>query len=157
MDAPESHSARPYDVERYLEGVKRFFDEEIPFNRFLGMSAQRIDRDGAELLLPFKPELLGNAMKGALHGGALSALADAAGGAAVFAAADFGDVVSTIDLRIDYLRPALPRDTLAEAHVVRIGGRVGVARVRLLQQDEDGDQVLVAEATGVYNVRRQAY
>ena len=157
MDPTESGTVRVYDVERYLEGVKRFFEEEIPFNKYLGMRALRIDREGAELLLPFKPELLGNAVKGALHGGCLSALADAAGGAAVFAAADFGDVVSTIDLRIDYLQPGTARDTIAEAHVVRMGGRVGVARVQIVQTDDGGERVLVAEATGVYNVRRQVY
>ncbi len=163
MEPTESGTVRVYDVERYLEGVRRFMEEGIPFNKLLGMRAGRVERNYVELILPFKRELLGNAVKGALHGGALSTLADAAGGAAVFASADFGDLISTIDLRIDYLRPGKPLDVLAEARVVRMGGRVGVARIRMFQPSEGGaddpwaDRVLVAEATGVYNVRRQVY
>ncbi len=147
---------RGYDVERYLAGVKRFMEVEIPFNKFLGVCAGRIERDFVQLILPFRPEFLGNYHKGALHGGVLSTLADTAGGAAVFAAADLGDVVSTIDLRIDYLRPAGALDTIAEARVVRMGGRVGVARIQIWQGEAEGRQ-LVAESTGVYNVRRQMY
>jgi uncharacterized protein (TIGR00369 family) len=147
---------RVYDLKRYLDGVKRFMDDEIPFNKFLGIRAGRIERDFVELILPFRPEFLGNSHKGALHGGVLSTLADTAGGAAVFAAADLGDVVSTIDLRIDYLRPATALEIIAEARVVRMGGRVGVARIQILQ-GEGESRSLVAEATGVYNVRRQVY
>jgi len=165
VDPTESGTVRVYDVDRYLEGVRRFMEEGIPFNKLLGVKAGRVERDYVELLLPFKRDLLGNAVKGALHGGALSTLADAAGGAAVFAAADFGDLISTIDLRIDYLRPGRPLDVLAEARVVRMGGRVGVARIQMFQpgaepaegEDPWGERVLVAEATGVYNVRRQVY
>lgn len=153
MDFPD----RDYDVERYLRGVRRFFEEGIPFNRLMGIRAVRIDRDGAALIMPFKEELLGNAAAGALHGGTLSALADTAGGAAVFAAADYGDVVSTIDLRIDYLQPGRRRDTFAEAEVLRMGGRVGVARIRITQKTDDGEETLIADATGVYNVRRKAF
>ena len=158
MDPTESGTVRVYDVTRYLEGVRRFMDEEIPFNKVLGIRAGRVERDFVELILPFKRELLGNAHKGALHGGVLSSLADAAGGAAVFAAADLGDVISTIDLRIDYLQPAWGLTTVAEARVVRMGGRVGVARIQLFQIPADaGDRVQVAESTAVYNVRRQVY
>jgi uncharacterized protein (TIGR00369 family) len=165
MDPTEAGTVRVYDVERYLQGVRRFMEDLIPFNKLLGIQAGRVERNYVELYLPFKEELLGNAVKGVLHGGALSTLADAAGGAAVFASADFGDIISTIDLRIDYLRPAGPFDTLAEARVVRMGGRVGVARVQMYQpehkdaaaDDKWAAKTLVAEATAVYNVRRQVY
>ena len=160
MDPEESGTVRVYDVPRYLEGVRRFMEEGIPFNKLLGIQAGRVERNFVELILPYRHELLGNYHKGALHGGVLSALADTAGGAAVFASADFGDIVSTIDLRIDYLRPARALDTRAEARVVRMGGRVGVARIQIFQPDakgEDGGRTLVAESTAVYNVRRQVY
>ena len=63
-------------------------------------------------------------------------------------------VVRTIDLRVDYLQPARKRDTYAVAEVLRMGGRVGVARISLTQPGPDGERIRVADATGVYNVRR---
>jgi len=155
------------DNSALFEGIRRFFEQEIPFNRHLGIVMTRLENGVAHLGLPFKPELVGNPAVPALHGGSLSALADAAGGAAVFSGLTIGDIVSTIDLRIDYLRPAAPIDTVAEARVVRLGGRVGVARIQVWQRaatenrsDEasdgvQGERVLVAEATGVYSVRRR--
>jgi uncharacterized protein (TIGR00369 family) len=77
----------------------------------------------------------------------------------VFTAAQPGDTCSTIDLRVDYLRRGLPLDLIAEATVVRLGNRVGVARIQVWQDPEGeagGSRRLVAEATGVYNLRRRS-
>jgi uncharacterized protein (TIGR00369 family) len=103
------------------------------------------------LRVPFRPELVGDPDRPALHGGVLSALADAAGGLAVFSA--LGDPTrgrtSTVDLRIDYLRPALLEDLVCEAGVIRMGNRVAATRMVIRQ----GDHV-PAEARAVYNVVR---
>lgn len=159
--------AAALDDEQTFAAVRHFFEEGIPFNQVLGLTIRYIRKGDAGLNMPFKPELIGNPMVPALHGGTLSAMADAAGGAAVFSALPLGDSVSTIDLRIDYLRPAAPVDSFAEARIVRIGGRVGVARIQVWQAPvaenasreavtgEEPERVLVAEATGVYSIKRQ--
>lgn len=143
-----------------MDHLLRFFEEGIPFNRFLGLKVEQIEglRQEADhvqfgscrLKVPFSPHLVGDPYRPALHGGVLSALADTAGGLAVFAAVGSVDAkVSTVDLRIDYYEPAQLVDLFAEAEVVRLGNRVGVARIRLLQGSR-----LVAEGKGVYNVKR---
>jgi uncharacterized protein (TIGR00369 family) len=58
--------------------------------------------------------------------------------------------VSTIDLRIDYLRPARLVTVVAEATIVRVGNRVGVADVRLFNIDAPDDTV--ATGKGVYDI-----
>ncbi len=155
------------DDAEIFESVRVFFEETIPFNKVLGLRIGHIRRGDVSLVMPFKPELIGNPMVPALHGGTLSALSDAAGGAAVFSALPLGDSVSTIDLRIDFLRPAAPVESVAEARIVRLGGRVGVARVRVWQAHaaenesreartgDEPERVLVAESTGVYSIKRQ--
>src|SRR4029077_1369096 len=85
--------------------LRQFFEEHIPFNRSLGMKVVSIAKGAAHCELPFKDELVGDPMRPALHGGVLSALADAVGGCAVFTVVEPGTKISTIDLRIDYLRP----------------------------------------------------
>ena len=58
--------------------------------------------------------------------------------------------MSTIDLRIDYLRPARLEPIVAEARVVRLGNRVGVADIRLY--NGPSPDVTVATGKGVYNI-----
>jgi uncharacterized protein (TIGR00369 family) len=146
--------------------LRAFMSTHIPFNRYLGMQVRDISEGRAVLSLPFKPEFIGDPIRPALHGGTISMLADTAGGAAVLAAVRMEAMVSTIDLRIDYLRPGALLELVAEASLVRLGGRVGVARVQVWQDSDEGNasnearsagddaRRLIAEATGVYSVRR---
>jgi uncharacterized protein (TIGR00369 family) len=91
-------------------------------------------------------------MRPALHGGVISTLADTAGGAAVWAGVhDERSRISTIDLRIDYLRPGKLETLAAEASVVRLGNRVGVADVRLFHPSAPDETI--ATGKGVYSVR----
>ncbi len=137
----------------HIARLSRFFEEGIPFNRFLGLKVGELRPGYARLLMPYRPEFIGDSRRPALHGGTISMLADTAGGIAVFAGAEIDDRISTIDLRIDYLRPGAALDLEAEANVVRIGNRVGVSRIQVWQ-DEDGERRLVAEGTGVYSIKR---
>ena len=56
--------------------------------------------------IPFAPHLVGNLETGVVHGGVITTLLDSAGGAAAFTVVPAGATVATLDLRIDYLKPA---------------------------------------------------
>jgi len=123
----------------------------IPFNRYLGIRAGDIRPGFTRLELPFRDEFIGDPVRRALHGGVIATLADTAGGIALWAQLrETRARVSTIDLRIDYLRPAKGELIAAEAHVVRQGNRVGVADVRIFHPSR-ADETL-ATGKGVYNV-----
>src|SRR5438094_8943585 len=62
--------------------VRTLIDDEIPFNRVLGLRVRHLARGLAVLEIPFRPELIGDRERPALHGGVVSALADTCGGAA---------------------------------------------------------------------------
>jgi uncharacterized protein (TIGR00369 family) len=131
--------------------LKQVMEEMIPFNRYLGVRVSHAEKGRCRLEIPFREELIGDPLRPALHGGVLSALADAAGGGAVWTGIEDDRArVSTIDLRIDYLRPARLETIIAEATVVRLGNRVGVADVRLFHPDKESESV--ATGKGVYNV-----
>ena len=133
------------------EVLRQIMEELIPFNRYLGVKFAGAKQGFARLEIPFRDELVGDPFRPALHGGVLSALADAAGGAAVWTGLEDDRArVSTIDLRIDYLRPARLVTIVAEATVVRLGNRVGVADVRLF--NSDAEDVTIATGKGVYNI-----
>ncbi len=133
------------------DAFRQLMEEMIPFNKFLGMRLTALSKGRVRLELPFREELIGDPMRRALHGGVLSTLADTAGGMAVWSEIDdTRGRVSTIDLRIDYLRPGQPELLIAEATVVRRGNRVGVADVRLFHPSNE--EQTVATGKGVYNV-----
>jgi uncharacterized protein (TIGR00369 family) len=135
-----------------LTVLRQVAEELIPFNKFLGVRVVSLDRGRVELEIPWRDELIGDPLKKALHGGVISTLADAAGGIAVWAALENAmSRVSTIDLRVDYLRPGRCEPLFAEAVAVRVGRTVGVADVRLFHAS--GRDTIVATGKGVYAVK----
>jgi uncharacterized protein (TIGR00369 family) len=147
----------PLSQER-CETLRMWFEDGIPFNRALGLRVEELRRGRAVLRVPWKAELTGDASRPAVHGGVLSMLIDTAGGAACFAMLESDeDRVSTVDLRVDYLRPGPAADLVCEAEVIRLGNRVAVTRSRLysvqLPTGDDADPVALGQA--VYNIVRR--
>ncbi len=126
-------------------------EHNVPFNRLLGIRGESAGVGRGVLVLPVRPEFVGDGRRSALHGGVLSALIDTAGVVAAWSALDAGETVSTVDLRVDYLEPAgLGGPLRAEAALVRKGRRVCHVSIRCTQ-----DGRLVAEGRGVYNIHRR--
>jgi uncharacterized protein (TIGR00369 family) len=126
--------------------------ERIPFNRLLAIEVVQVAVGRVVFAIPFRPELIGDPLRPALHGGVLSALIDACGGAAVWMCVGDEDRVSTIDLRVDYLRPA-PLETIeSSAEVLRVGSRVGVVSMRVYTRSDP--HTTLAEGRGVYSIKR---
>lgn len=128
----------------------RQFIEAIPYSRALGMALEEIGDGVAVISMPYDERLVGDPKSGVIHGGAVSALMDTCGGAAVMSHPSAPAATATIDLRIDYMRAATPGQTIrarAECfHITR-----SVAFVRALALDDD-EQNPVATATGAFSV-----
>jgi len=131
--------------------LRQVMEELIPFNRVLGIRVVEIDKGHVRMEIAFREELIGDPVRRAVHGGVISALADTAGGCAVWSALEEPTArVSTIDIRIDYLRPGRSETLVAEANVVRAGRRVGVVDIRLFHPSAPAESI--ATGKGVYNV-----
>lgn len=131
----------------------RFFEEEIPFNTWLGLRVQVLTDGVCEVYVPFRDHLIGDPTRPAVHGGVISTLADTCGGLAVFSLAGSDQSVSTVDLRVDFLRPGQAElDLVARSEVLRMGNRVAVTETTVYQTDPD---LPIAKAAAVYNVVRQ--
>lgn len=129
------------------------FIEALPYARALGMRVDEIGEGQARISMPWAPHLVGDPRTGVVHGGVISALMDTCCGAAVMVHPTNPLSTATIDLRIDYMRPATPGQRItarAECyHVTRT-----VAFLRAIALDEDGDNP-VAAATGTFTLERQ--
>jgi uncharacterized protein (TIGR00369 family) len=113
-----------------------------PFMRFLGLEVIRAEKGLIEIRLPFRDEFLRTDGSDWLHGGVVSALADIAGDYAVVTETVSG--VPTIDMRVDYLRPARRGELIAFARTLRVGRTVSVADVEI--RDTTGTLVAVGRA-----------
>ena len=113
-----------------------------PFMRFLGLEIMRAEKGLVEIRLPYREEFLRHDGSDWLHGGVISALADIAGDYAVITETASG--VPTIDMRVDYLRPARRGDLTALGKTVRVGRTVSVADIEI--RDSAGTLVAVGRA-----------
>ena len=139
-------------LDEQLNLLRTFFDR-IPFNRLLGMEIDGLQDGFASMSVPFQESLIGDARRPAIHGGVISALLDTCGGAAMFTRVGIEDTLSTVDLRVDYLQPGRAETIFAEARVLRMGNRVGVADIVAYQAG--GRDAPIAIGRGVYNIIRR--
>jgi len=145
----------------FIAALTTLFEERITFNRVLGLRIDALAGDGVSGRIEMRPELIGHYSHQRLHGGVISATLDAMAGLAVLAAigarhmddpiearlARFGRL-GTIDLRIDYLRPATGPHFVATAQVLRLGSRLASTRMEFL----DAKGVLLCTGAAAYIV-----
>lgn len=101
----------------------------MPFNGVLGIRVVRLHADGISIECPIRPELLNT--NGTLHGGVLATLADSAVGIAINR--HFGGLrpISTVEMKINYLRPVSGEKVRGRARLLRIGKHLCVGQADL--------------------------
>jgi len=145
----------------FFSAINELFSEEIPFNKVLGLKVESISYERARISCQMRDELLGHYKREMLHGGAIATLIDQVGGLSAFLGVQqwmpdetlearlekFGRT-STIDLRIDYLRPGIGKWFVATAYVLRTGKKIVVTRIEL----NNDQNHIIAVGTGSYVV-----
>ena len=148
-------------TEELLKLLKEIAEERIPFNKVLGLTVQTMDEKHMQVKFDMRDELVGNFMRGNLHGGVISSVLDLVGGMNAWLGVmkqmkdrSLDDLVErfikigTIDLRVDYLRPGFGKYFISTGNIMRTGNRVSVVRMEL----ENYQKQLIAVGTGTYIV-----
>ena len=144
-----------------LRAIADYYIESSPFGKLLGIDKNSVDLDNDTITVTMRNDLIGNAFQGILHGGAISGMLDSMGGHLMFITGlkklaglprkeriKKAPLVSTIDLRIDYLRPGRGKVFTTTGSILRQGNKVAVTRMEL--HNEKGE--LIAVGTGTYLV-----
>ena len=126
--------------------IAQTMNDGTPQARALGFSTLEIGNGVAILKVPYRPEIVGDPETGVIAGGVVTTLLDHASGQAVHAAMTSWTSIATLDLRIDYMRPAQPgRDVLARAHCYKLTRSVAFVRAVAYEDDPD-DPIAAAQA-----------
>jgi len=147
----------------FAELAELYFN--LPFNHFLGLSVKSRDEKVLRLSFKSKQEFIGNTFKNILHGGIISSAIDACGGLHAMTAgyekmrslpkhtimARLKNS-STIDLRVDYLRPGRGQVFTVTSELLRSGKRISVARMTLTNEED----VTIAVGSATYLIEAEA-
>ncbi len=149
------------DTDTILELIRTYYQEQLPFNKVLGIVIDDLEYETARAATRFsmKPELIGNSVAQILHGGVTSAVIDLTGGlSGLISCVKFYEgasaktlyekltAMATIDMRVDYLRPGRGTDFVCRSRVIRAGSRIVVSKMDLFNERE----IRIATGTATY-------
>jgi uncharacterized protein (TIGR00369 family) len=133
----------PFEPE-FIETLRELVEEKITFNQVLGLKLTSVTANVLTGRIHMRPELVGHFSYNRLHGGVTSAALDTLGGLAcmVYITTKHLDEtpaqriarfikIGTIDLRVDYMGPAIGEYFDVRAEALRVGSRIGYTQMSL--------------------------
>jgi uncharacterized protein (TIGR00369 family) len=125
--------------------------DRMPFWNLLGIEFVDVERGWAKMRMPFAQKLTNSA--GISHGGALFSLADSAGSMALVSMAARGEVVTTVEMKINFLKPFDGGEVVAEASILHCGKTTVLGEIDLKNENND----LIAKATATFLRKRSPH
>jgi uncharacterized protein (TIGR00369 family) len=144
----------PHDVPaEAVEMLQEYLENEHTFLSWLGFTVDEFEAGRMVGTIPFDEKLTNPTELPTVQGGVASTLIDVGGGIALrpYLADPIDDDLATINLNVNYLRPAAG-DLTATAEVIRAGNSVGVSSVEVESETPDGETALVAVGQGAYRL-----
>lgn len=147
------------DQHELLTYLADIYENRMPFDRLLGIKIDSLSMSEVRVRIDMRDELIGNFIRGVLHGGVISSILDLTGG--LIASVELlksietkgiDEIgkrlarVGTVDLRVDYLRGGKGKHFIASGSALRKGNKVAVVRTELV--NDRGS--LIAAGTGTY-------
>ncbi len=141
----------PLPFDELAEAVK---GRRSVYGHISGLRLERCAPGEAWSSLPYRPVFVGDTETGVLHGGVVTTMLDESCGMAVQLALDGTSAIATLDLRIDYQKPATPGlDIMAHSVCYRVTRLIAFVRATAYQESED-DPVATATACFMIGANR---
>lgn len=144
-------SDQPEDTSSVLEFMRRnahLMMSAVPWANALGFEVTGVEKARAFAKVKWREDLVGDPDSGVIHGGILTSLLDNLCGVAIGTAMPKPMSTATLDLRIDYMRPAEKgRDILAEAECYHMTRNVAFTHAWAYHETRDK---VIATASGAF-------
>ncbi len=102
-----------------------------PFVIFMGVKAPELGEGYARFTLEIRPDFHNS--QGFLQGGVIAALADEAVAYALFSLVPEGEMISTVEMKINFLAPVQNGQIEAQAHIRKRGRTLSLGEVEVTQ------------------------
>ena len=135
---------------QFKEHLLNWMKTNNQFWTFLGMEILDVRKGWAKIRLPFSEKLTNGI--GVAHGGAIFSPADSAVGMALVGLLEKDETLSTLEMKINYLKPLSRGDIIAEARIVHRGTMTAIGDVEV--RDDEGN--LIAKALATYAITKKA-
>jgi len=136
------------DTSSFIASLRERYLELSPHMSECGLEIAHLSTDSATLVLPSREDWLGDAESGRFNPGVITMLVDNTAGLAVIARAGRREPIATLDLRMDYLRPAfIGTPVSCRAQCIRMTRSIAFAHAVIWQDDE---HTPIATAQGVF-------
>ncbi len=129
-------------IARFQEALEQALDP-IPLGRILGYRIARLSRGEAVVEMETTTDHY-NPM-GTVHGGVITAIADSAMGIAQGSSLQPGETTTTLELKINFLRPVFNTRLYAHGTVTKSGRTISLVECEVY--DQDGRMVAKASST----------
>jgi uncharacterized protein (TIGR00369 family) len=145
------------DVPEIVRQMAEHMATTVPQAASLGFKLVSVDVGRGSIRAPWREDLVGDPDTDVIAGGVVTSLLDHTCGLAMASAAGTEAFsTATLDLRIDYMRPAAPRaGVIAEAHCYKLTRTIGFVRAEAWDVDKS-DLIATAQAAFVLNRPRPA-
>ncbi len=134
---------------RFKDALLNWMKAKNPFWSLLGMELLEIKKGWAKIRLPVSAKLANGA--GVVHGGAIFSPADSAVGMALVGLVKENENISTLEMKINYLKPLTAGDIIAEAKIVHKGTMTAIGDVEVT----DGKGNLIAKGLATYAITKK--
>lgn len=129
---------------KFREALLAKMQQESPFWELLGLELVDVKKGWAKVRLPFARKLVHPL--GIAHGGAIFSAADSAVAMALIGLVDSEDTFTTVEMKINYIKPFDAGEIVAEARIVHKGAKTALGDVEVY----NGNGALIARGLATY-------
>jgi uncharacterized protein (TIGR00369 family) len=134
---------------KFKESLLTKMQRESPFWELLGLELADVKKGWAKVRLPFARKLVHPL--GIAHGGAIFSTADSAVAMALIGLVDRDETFTTVEMKINFLKPFDGGEIMAEARIVHKGAKTALGDVEV----RNGDGTLIAKGLATYMILRK--